>query len=139
MGSVDSRPRATGRRYRSGREPTLIGVESRPVRDAAARIDDERLHTLEECIELELDLGRAGELVGELTELTRQYPYRETFHGFLMLALYRAGRQADALSVYRRLHRLLTDELGTPPPTSTPRRRWRSPPEPSTGCTKGWR
>lgn len=87
------------------------------VRLAAADLAEERVQTLEECVQAELAGGKAGELVSELTELVRDHPYRETLRGALMLALYRAGRQADALAAYQQVQRLLRDELGTEPST----------------------
>lgn len=105
--------------YRSAlglwRGPALDGIDSELIRKAAAALDEERTQAWEECLEIELATGGAGELVAELTELVQQHPYREGLHGKLMLALYRAGRQADALTAYRHAHRLLRDELGTEP------------------------
>ena len=62
-----------------------------------------------------LELGRANELVGELESLAEKYPLDERIVGLLMLALYRAGRQADALTAYERARRYLRDELGLQP------------------------
>ena len=62
-----------------------------------------------------VDLGSGGELVGELETLVAQHPLRERLWASLMTALYRSGRQADALAAYARLRRLLIDELGVEP------------------------
>jgi DNA-binding SARP family transcriptional activator len=78
-------------------------------------IDEERIAALEVRIEAELVLGRHLELIGELEALVRSYPLREHLHGQLMLALYRSGRQADALAAYRAARRILVDELGIEP------------------------
>jgi WD40 repeat protein/DNA-binding SARP family transcriptional activator len=79
---------------------------------AIARLEAARLRAVEGRVEAELLLGRDGDLVGELEELTRVYPLREQLRGQLMLALYRSGRQADALAAYHELRALLRDELG---------------------------
>jgi DNA-binding SARP family transcriptional activator len=97
------------------RGPAFAGVDSPPVRHAGAALDEERLHALEDCLQLELALGAAGALVTELNDLVAAYPYRERLHAALMQALYRAGRQADALAAYRRVRTQLHDELGTEP------------------------
>jgi DNA-binding SARP family transcriptional activator/Tfp pilus assembly protein PilF len=97
------------------RGPALAGVDSSTVRKAATALDEERLRALDERIEIELKLGAAGELAPELTDLVAQHPYRESLHGALMLALYRDGRQADALATYQRIRELLVDEVGTEP------------------------
>jgi DNA-binding SARP family transcriptional activator len=83
--------------------PELVGVEELQVASTEARI------------EAELALGRHHELVAELEALVRTYPLREHLHGQLMLALYRSGRQADALAAYRAARRVLVDELGIEP------------------------
>jgi DNA-binding SARP family transcriptional activator len=77
----------------------------------------EELHTaaLEERIAAELELGRHTELVGELRTLVRAQPLRERLHGQLMLALYRSGRQAEALGAYADARRTLVEELGIEP------------------------
>lgn len=73
------------------------------------------LDALERRIELDLAAGRGEELVAELRELTARYPLRERLWGQLMAALYRAGRQADALHAYQRLYRILADDIGVEP------------------------
>jgi DNA-binding SARP family transcriptional activator len=80
-----------------------------------ARLAEQRLAALEQRIEAELALGRHAELVPELEGLVREHPLRERLRGQLMLALYRCGRQADALVVYRSGRRLLDEELGLEP------------------------
>ena len=80
-----------------------------------ARLEESRLVVLEDRIDAELGLGEHTRLVGELEGLVREHPLRERPVGQLMLALYRSGRQADALEVYRRASELLRDELGLEP------------------------
>ena len=80
-----------------------------------ARLEEVRLTTLEERIEADLAAGEASPLVPELEALVREYPLRERLRGFLMLALYRSGRQAEALETYRHGRQLLDDELGLEP------------------------
>jgi DNA-binding SARP family transcriptional activator len=79
------------------------------------RLEELRVSALEARIEAELALGRHAELVPELGGLVREQPLRERLRGQLMLALYRCGRQADALEVYRLGRRLLDEELGLKP------------------------
>ena len=86
-----------------------------PASGEADRLDELRLAALERRVELDLELGRDRELVAELEALTAEHPYRERFHAQLMLALYRAGRQADALEAYRRARHALVEELGLDP------------------------
>lgn len=78
-------------------------------------IKDWRLATQEDCFEAELACGRHYEIIGELESLIEAEPYRERLGGQLMLALYRCGRQVDALSVYRRTRAALVEELGLEP------------------------
>jgi predicted ATPase/DNA-binding SARP family transcriptional activator len=84
------------------------------ARAAIARLQELRLVAIEERLEAELELGHT-ELVAELEALVAAEPLRERLHGLLMLALYRAGRQAEALEVYRNAWKLLRDELGIDP------------------------
>jgi DNA-binding SARP family transcriptional activator len=85
------------------------------ARDEIGRLEEARLAALEERIDADLELGSAGELVGELEELVEEQPLRERFRAQLMLALYRAGRQAEALEAYQDARRVLMDELGLEP------------------------
>lgn len=79
------------------------------------RLNEARLAALEARIELDLAEGRHSELVAELESLVATHPLRERLRAHLMLALYRSGRQADALAAYRDTRRLLADELGLEP------------------------
>jgi DNA-binding SARP family transcriptional activator/Tfp pilus assembly protein PilF len=82
---------------------------------ASARLVERYLGAVERRVELDLTDGHHARLVPELRELTVRYPFRERLWGQLMLALYRSGRQGDALEVYLSLYRLLADELGVEP------------------------
>jgi predicted ATPase/DNA-binding SARP family transcriptional activator len=81
----------------------------------AGRLDDERLAALEARLEADLALGRDAELVGELESVIAEHPFRERLRAQLMLALYRSGRQAEALEAYREARELLVEELGVEP------------------------
>jgi predicted ATPase/DNA-binding SARP family transcriptional activator len=80
-----------------------------------ARLAELRLSTLEQRIAVDVALGRVAVVIGELERLVREHPYRERLQGQLMLALYRTGRQADALAVFREVRSRLIDELGIEP------------------------
>jgi predicted ATPase/DNA-binding SARP family transcriptional activator len=80
-----------------------------------ARLEELRLAALEDRIDADLALARHGQLVPELERLVVEQPLREHLRAQLMLALYRAGRQADALAVYQRARKTLVDELGIEP------------------------
>jgi DNA-binding SARP family transcriptional activator len=82
---------------------------------AIARLEELRLAAVTERIKADLALGRHQELVGEIEELVAGHPLHERFYGQLMLALYRCGRQADALEVYQQARRTLVEELGIDP------------------------
>src|SRR5258707_1081393 len=79
------------------RGPAAAGVDSEMVQAIATRLNENRIGVLEECIDLELALGRHHGLTGELGELVRQYPMREKLRAQHMLSLYRSARSADAL------------------------------------------
>src|SRR5262245_27884627 len=81
----------------------------------AARLEGVQLSALEDRLELDLALGAHAGVIAELEALVAEHPYRERLHAHLMLALYRAGRQADALEAYRRARTLLVEELGIDP------------------------
>ena len=80
-----------------------------------ARLEELRLTAVEARIEADLALGRQDSLVSELETLVTAHPYREGLRVQLMLALYRSGRQAEALETYRRARRAFSDELGIEP------------------------
>ena len=80
-----------------------------------ARLEELRIACLEALCETRLALGRHAGLVSELEWLVAEHPHRERLRGTLMLALYRSGRQADALAAYRDVRRVLLDELGLEP------------------------
>ncbi|WP_405798046.1 AfsR/SARP family transcriptional regulator [Streptomyces sp. NBC_01506] len=80
-----------------------------------ARLVEWRLQLVEGRLDIDLELGRHAEAVSELTALTAAHPLRERLRELLMLALYRSGRQAEALAVYADTRRLLADELGVDP------------------------
>jgi DNA-binding SARP family transcriptional activator len=81
----------------------------------ASRIEELRLAALEDGIQADLERGRHGEAIGELERLITEHPLRERPRAQLMLALYRSGRQAEALEAYRNARRTLTEELGIEP------------------------
>ncbi|MEJ2853711.1 MULTISPECIES: AfsR/SARP family transcriptional regulator [unclassified Saccharothrix] len=85
------------------------------LREEADRLRERRQLALEARAEADLALGRHGGLVAELSRSVAEHPLRERLRGQLMLALYRAGRQADALQVYRDTRHLLAAELGLEP------------------------
>jgi DNA-binding SARP family transcriptional activator len=93
----------------------LAGIESRLVQAAAVQITEQMMATLEECIELELRLGRHHQIVGELLTHVATYPLRERLRAHLMVALYRCGRQAEALAVYRQAREDFAEEFGLEP------------------------
>jgi DNA-binding NarL/FixJ family response regulator/DNA-binding SARP family transcriptional activator len=98
------------------RGPTLAGLllESHG-RDEVAQLDDLRLTALMDRIDCDLALGRHEEVLGELQVLVGEHPLRERLRAQLMLALYRADRQAEALEAYQQAREVLVDELGIEP------------------------
>jgi tetratricopeptide (TPR) repeat protein len=98
------------------RGPALTDVASGSLRlTAAPPLEEARLIALEERLDADLALGRHAELVGEVEALVAAHPDRERPRRQLMLALYRSGRLAEALGVYRSTRRLLVEELGVEP------------------------
>ena len=81
----------------------------------AGRLEEMRVSALESRIEADLSVGVAAPLIGELESLVREYPFRERFSAQLMLALYRGGRQAEALRSFGRTRDMLVEELGIEP------------------------
>ncbi|HWM14726.1 MAG TPA: BTAD domain-containing putative transcriptional regulator [Gaiellaceae bacterium] len=98
------------------RGPALADFAYEPfAQSEIARLEELRLTTLEDRFEADLAAGRDAALVGELEAVVNEHPLRERLRGQLMLALYRAGRQAEALEVYQAAREALVEELGIEP------------------------
>jgi DNA-binding SARP family transcriptional activator/tetratricopeptide (TPR) repeat protein len=98
------------------RGPALVDAPSESLqRDVVPRLEEQRLRTIERRIDLELADGLHAELVGELTALTAEHRLRERTWCQLMIALYRCGRQADALEAFARLRSWYVEDLGLEP------------------------
>jgi DNA-binding SARP family transcriptional activator len=98
------------------RGPALADVEFEPFALVeASRLEELRVAAEEELVAAELDLGRHAELLSRIEELVGRNPLRERLRAQLMLALYRSGRQADALAAFREARRTLVEELGIEP------------------------
>ncbi|MFE0792426.1 AfsR/SARP family transcriptional regulator [Streptomyces mutabilis] len=93
----------------------LAGVPGPYAEGQRVRLEEWRLQLLETRLDMDLEQGCHAEAVSELTALTAAHPLRERLRELLMLALYRSGRQAEALAVYADTRRLLADELGVDP------------------------
>ena len=111
---ADGDPRAAGKRLREAlglwRGPPLADFTYEPFAlSEIARLEEARLEALEDRIDADLDAGEQTGLVAELEALVAEHPLRERLQGQLMLALYRSGRQADALKAYRHARRSLID------------------------------
>ncbi|MDP9307169.1 MAG: SIR2 family protein [Actinomycetota bacterium] len=94
-----------------------LGFESF-AQSEIVRLEEFRLAVVEDRVEAELEAGRHAELAGELETLAEEHPLRERLRAQLMLALYRAGRQAEALQIYHDTRRVLVEELGIDPSPS---------------------
>ena len=92
----------------------------------ATRLEDERLDVLEGEIDADLALGQHAAIIPELEHLVTEHPYRERFWYQLLLSMYRAGRQADALSGFQRVRALFSEDLGIDPSASCGRSKERS-------------
>jgi DNA-binding SARP family transcriptional activator len=98
------------------RGPALVDFAYEPfAQRAITALEELRAQALEDRIDADLESGRAGDLVPELEQLIQDHPFRERLRGSLMLALYRSGRQADALQAYHDARSLLVEELGIEP------------------------
>jgi DNA-binding SARP family transcriptional activator/tetratricopeptide (TPR) repeat protein len=97
------------------RGPALAGIDSRTLQASAASLNERRLATIEALIDLRLAAGHAAEVAAQLPAMIAAHPLRETLRSRLMVALYRCGRQAEALSVYAETRALLADEVGLDP------------------------
>jgi DNA-binding SARP family transcriptional activator len=98
------------------RGPPLADLADQPfVQSEIRRLEEVRLAALEQRVEVDLALGRHVQVIPELETLVREHPFRERLRAALMRALYGAGRQAEALNVYRETRQTLVDELGIEP------------------------
>jgi predicted ATPase/DNA-binding SARP family transcriptional activator len=118
--AADTDPVVAARLYREAlaawRGPALVEFGGSPwAGPEAARLAELQLAAREELVDLALAAGRHAEVLGELEQLTTAHPLRERLHGRLMLAMYRTGRQADALAAYQRARTVLDAELGLEP------------------------
>ncbi len=122
----DGEPRRAAEQFAAAlaewRGPALQNVHSEALlRDEADQLGEERLRVREQWADALIALGDHATAVPELTRLCRENPLRERLHEQLMIALYRSGRQAEALNVYRRIGAVLADELGLDPGASLQR------------------
>ena len=97
------------------RGPALDGLAAQALRQEAERFEEIRLHVLEDRLDADLGRGQDRDLIPEFRTLVAEHPFRERLCAQLMLALYRTGRQTDALEVYRETRTRLADELGLEP------------------------
>jgi DNA-binding SARP family transcriptional activator len=98
------------------RGPALADVADEPFAQAERqRLEELRLVALEDRLAAELAIGGHAAATAELQELARRHPFRERLYGLLMLALYRSGRQAEALRAFQAARRVLGEELGIDP------------------------
>ncbi|MGH9260708.1 MAG: AfsR/SARP family transcriptional regulator, partial [Acidimicrobiales bacterium] len=124
--SEGAAPDAVGRAFRDALDwwvgPALADINGEPfVVGERRRLDEIRLSATEDYFAAELAAARHAEAVGELERMVDRHPLRERLWELLITALYRSGRQADALAAYQRVRRILADELGIEP--STPLRQ----------------
>src|SRR5262249_20434444 len=114
-GELPEAARAVHAALQLWRGPAFDGLNS-PLLDAErSRLDGWRISVLEERIEIDLAMGNDHDLVSELQRLVAEHPLRERLRGLLMIALYRSGRQAEALAAFRQASRYLLEELGVDP------------------------
>jgi DNA-binding SARP family transcriptional activator/RecA/RadA recombinase len=97
------------------RGPAFSGIDTPAAATERARLDEYRSGAREDLAELDLLRGEHALAIPELSRLATEHPYRERVRELLMLALYRSGRQGDALAVFHDIRRLLADELGANP------------------------
>lgn len=98
-----------------GRPFGLLADDLPSLRIESTRLEELRLGAVELHIDCELEIGRGGPGIGDLERLVAEHPYREGLWRRLILALYRSGRQGEALSAYQRVRRILGEELGIEP------------------------
>jgi DNA-binding SARP family transcriptional activator/tetratricopeptide (TPR) repeat protein len=119
IGRATTDPRAAAAHLRRAlaqwRDQPLADLTVPPLDAEVARLEAERFAVFEDCVEAELAAGRSADLIGELATAVAEHPLRERLVGLLMTALWRAGRQVEALAVYRTTRQLLIDETGLEP------------------------
>ncbi|GAA2577115.1 hypothetical protein GCM10010399_03500 [Dactylosporangium fulvum] len=107
------------RAYRAGlavwRGEPFAGLTGRVVETVATSLIERRLSVIEECIAVDLQLGRHHEVIGDLVMLVAEHPLRERLRGQLMVALYRAGRRPEALDAYHAARHMLVEDMGLEP------------------------
>jgi DNA-binding SARP family transcriptional activator len=117
--AAGGRPAEAAALLRSGLDlwagTVTAGLDSELVRACAVKLNEHRIAALEDFFDIELSLGHEREIVSELTENIAEHPFREKLCTQLMVALYRAGRRADALDFFRATRRRFRDELGIEP------------------------
>jgi DNA-binding SARP family transcriptional activator len=91
-------------------------TDCRPIHDEAVRLEEVKLGAIEDCVDAELEIGEHATLVPPLESLVATHPFRERLIGQLMIALFRCGRQIEALNVYKRTAVRFAEEYGLPPP-----------------------
>ncbi|MFC7496359.1 MULTISPECIES: BTAD domain-containing putative transcriptional regulator [unclassified Nocardioides] len=114
-GDCETARRQVGEALQLWRGPAYADIPHPFAEAEAARLDGLRLAAVELAAELDLATGRHAEVVHRLPAVVEEHPLRESLRGLLMLALYRSGRQSDALGEYDEVRRLLADELGLDP------------------------
>jgi DNA-binding SARP family transcriptional activator len=114
-GDLDGAARSFGLALELWQGAALAGIPGPWAQILRAGLAEQRLTAAEEHVDVVLALGRAAEAAQRLVELVREHPLRERFSGQLMLALYRCGRQAEALAAFAQARRVLVDELGLEP------------------------
>ncbi|MEU5263753.1 BTAD domain-containing putative transcriptional regulator [Amycolatopsis sp. NPDC021455] len=114
-GALEDASRMLGTALALWRGPALSGTGSRLLEAKASHLEEQRLNAVEGHFDLGLRLGRHHQLIGELASQVAANPLRERLRGQLMLALFRSGRQAEALETYRAGRDLLVEQLGLEP------------------------
>ena len=114
-GEAEEAGRLLGAALALWRGRALEDVQVAALAEQGARLEQRRLAVAEDRVQADLDAGRGDGLVAELEGLVAAEPLRERLTGLLMVALYRSGRQADALAAFRALRQRLVDELGLEP------------------------
>ena len=116
---ADDRPEEAAATLREAlalwRGPAYVGVDAPVVRAAARRLEELRVAALEDRLAADLELGHCAVVAAELEQVVGEHPYRERSWALLVTALYRSGRQGDALAAYARCRQVLTDEVGVEP------------------------